>query len=195
MERIELAMTKPTLIEKVSTAEAVDRLIQALKGDEGYYYSWQANIAVQFQDEMGRDSDLSDAERGRIHTASNVAAKNFLNLLIHTGEPDPDESGFEFDDDDPLNTVISADEHRNRSITDVVNPSDEDLTYLDASIDLDVKTDPNAIDTRDMRGCSDIDPSDEVLPVNGGSLRDIVDNPSLQQIVDYAKPFDDEEPK
>ncbi len=59
----------------------LDMLISGLKTDKDLYYSWQANIAVQFQDEFAR-SEKKYKNRQDIHAISNEAAKNFLNLLI-----------------------------------------------------------------------------------------------------------------
>jgi hypothetical protein len=64
-------------ISKEFTA-AFDLMVKELRDDQQYYYAWQSNIAMQFQDEMSnkgyRFPDL--------HEISNNAAKNFLNLLI-----------------------------------------------------------------------------------------------------------------
>lgn len=107
-------MTKRILKDEVSVPMAVDRLIQALKADEGYFMSWQANIAVQFQDEFTRVLPDKPISFDVIHEISNIAAKNFLNMLIITGEPEPDESHFEKSDDlwvtageNPVNTELS----------------------------------------------------------------------------------------
>lgn len=56
--------------------EAIEVLQKELKYT-GYYYSWQANIAVAFQDAYERAENKDD-----IHSISNVAAKSFLDLLI-----------------------------------------------------------------------------------------------------------------
>ena len=58
---------------------AVQTLAKALREDPGYWISWQANIAMQFQDECSRHGakDLAD----NIHPISNRAANNFLDLL------------------------------------------------------------------------------------------------------------------
>lgn len=57
--------------------KAVEILADALKNNPGYYESWKANIAVQFQDEYRR------CGHRRIHEISNKAADNFLKLLIN----------------------------------------------------------------------------------------------------------------
>ena len=60
--------------------EAVQTLCEALaedKSESSYYYSWQANIAVAFQDAYTWAEDKED-----IYGISNTAAKNFLDLLI-----------------------------------------------------------------------------------------------------------------
>jgi hypothetical protein len=60
--------------------KAAETLCKALREDQGYYYSYQANIAVAFQDEAYRQK--SRDSRKKLHEISNQAAKNFLNLLI-----------------------------------------------------------------------------------------------------------------
>lgn len=74
--------------------EAIKVLQQELSKDKSegsYYYTWQANIAVAFQDAVRRQTDpkskgynLYDDTFGddALHEASNDAAKNFLDLLI-----------------------------------------------------------------------------------------------------------------
>lgn len=66
------------------------------KSEGSYYYSWQANIAMAFYDEVRRqtspkgkvynmyDDTFGD---GALHEAANNAAKNFLDLLISQSEP------------------------------------------------------------------------------------------------------------
>lgn len=49
------------------------------KSEGSYYYSWQANIAMAFQDQFQRSYDM---DKGNIHQVANDAAKNFLDLLI-----------------------------------------------------------------------------------------------------------------
>jgi len=56
--------------------KAIDILVKHLSEDDGYFYSWQANIAVNFQDYFKSKETL--------HEDSNNAAKNFLNTLINT---------------------------------------------------------------------------------------------------------------
>jgi hypothetical protein len=68
-------------------SKAVDVLRDALNEDKepgSYYYTWQANIAVQFQDEFHRavDEDGLPCTPEHIWAISNRAAKNFLNCLI-----------------------------------------------------------------------------------------------------------------
>ncbi len=58
--------------------QALDKLREELEKDPAYKYTWQANIAVQFQDELARRGyKLPDQ-----HEISNVAAKNFISILI-----------------------------------------------------------------------------------------------------------------
>lgn len=69
------------------------RLVSSeIKNDSNLYYAYQANIAVQFQDEMARIiSEGKDIDRTLIHQASNNAAKNFLNLWLKDGKETEDE--------------------------------------------------------------------------------------------------------
>lgn len=70
---------------------ALSTLCKYLREDKDYFYSWQANIAVAFQDEYQRQYEdangkILDAEKDitpPIHEVANEAAKNFLNLLIY----------------------------------------------------------------------------------------------------------------
>jgi len=59
----------------------ITELRKALKDDKELYYAYQANIAVQFQDEFARNPKKYKS-RQDIHEISNMAAKNFLDLLI-----------------------------------------------------------------------------------------------------------------
>lgn len=62
----------------LTTKEAVDHLCEQLRNDSGYYYSWQANIAMQFKDACAR----AGYQFPDLHKLSNEAAINFLNLLV-----------------------------------------------------------------------------------------------------------------
>ena len=59
----------------------IANLINELRSDEGYYYSWQSNIAMAFFDEYYRNNKRYK-NKDDIHKIANEAAKNFLNLLI-----------------------------------------------------------------------------------------------------------------
>ena len=64
------------------TKEAVETLCAALKEDAGYYYGWQANIAMAFKDEWRReDFQKSEQDFEAVHILANNSADNFLNLL------------------------------------------------------------------------------------------------------------------
>ena len=73
--------TLPRAIKVIQDAMAED------KSEGSYYYSWQANIAMAFQDEYAR---MKERHRimgqgifdPNIHEISNTAAKNFLDLFI-----------------------------------------------------------------------------------------------------------------
>lgn len=62
----------------ITTAKAVEHLTKELSKDDGYYFSWQSNIAVSFIDEL-REKGY---ELPNQHEIANMAAKNFLDLLI-----------------------------------------------------------------------------------------------------------------
>lgn len=62
----------------MKTKEAMDHLCEQLKLDEGYRISWQANIAMQFQDACSR----AGYKFPDLHRLANEAANEFLNLLI-----------------------------------------------------------------------------------------------------------------
>ncbi len=61
--------------------KACKKVFKELRKDEGYYYSWQANIAMSFKDEYDRCLKKYKNQKD-IHQIANIAAKNFLNLLI-----------------------------------------------------------------------------------------------------------------
>ena len=64
---------------------AVEHLSKAIKNDPSYRISWEANIAVSFQDEVYRfkkKNNKNTLSQKDIHQISNDAAKNFLDLLI-----------------------------------------------------------------------------------------------------------------
>lgn len=80
---LQIVQSKPSL------QEAVEVLCNALREDYSYYISWQANIAMAFQDEFKNQEKNHNGftrwlflENG-LHTISNKAAENFLNLLIN----------------------------------------------------------------------------------------------------------------
>ena len=57
------------------------KVTEQIKNDPELYYAYQANIAVQFQDEFARNKKQYK-NRQDIHEISNKAAKNFLNLWL-----------------------------------------------------------------------------------------------------------------
>jgi hypothetical protein len=68
--------------------KALKIVIKEIKKDKDLYYGYQANIAVQFQDEYARFFPEKSRQIGSsishiIHEISNNAARNFLNLLIN----------------------------------------------------------------------------------------------------------------
>lgn len=63
---------------------SVKNLCERLKKDKDYYYSWQANIAMAFQDEFRKEFPASSTGYlFDLHKISNEAAKYFLNNLIN----------------------------------------------------------------------------------------------------------------
>jgi len=62
--------------------EAFYIITKKLKEDKDYYYAWQSNIAIPFQDIL----DKENCWFLRAPELSNQAAKNFLDLLIKQGE-------------------------------------------------------------------------------------------------------------
>lgn len=87
---------KKTNEELKNAIEVLQKHLSEDKSEGSYYHSWQANIAVAFQDEWNRSKfgqwmefnrpqwikDLTPEGSSFIHTISNQAAKNFLDLLI-----------------------------------------------------------------------------------------------------------------
>jgi Tfp pilus assembly protein PilF len=62
---------------------AMKTVCKALKEDPGYYESWKANIAMAFKDEWESEwYQQSEQDKEDIHKLANIAAANFLNLLI-----------------------------------------------------------------------------------------------------------------
>ena len=71
--------------EKPTIADAVTRLVEALKSDPGYYNGWKPNLAMSFYDEALREK----SNRGRhyltnvnLHEIANRGADTFLTHLI-----------------------------------------------------------------------------------------------------------------
>ena len=65
-------------------SKAIDILIDKLKTDEQYYYSWQANIAMFIHDECMRYKKKNNKKvlsNKDLHTCCNIGAKEFLNLF------------------------------------------------------------------------------------------------------------------
>ena len=80
--------------------EAVKTLCEALREDKSegsYYYSWQANIAMAFQDEFNTwvralPHNVTPTQN-QLHSISNAAAKNFLDLLTRIPETEDINTG------------------------------------------------------------------------------------------------------
>jgi len=70
---------RPTIPEAITV---ITDAMNEDKSEGSYYYSWQANIAMAFQDEYNRSKEKVDfLDDLNIHAISNNAAKNFLNML------------------------------------------------------------------------------------------------------------------
>lgn len=70
---------------KVSLIDACGIVFDALKNDEDYYYSWQANIAMSILDTKRwwlEEHGLEKVPKELEHFLANKAAINFLNMLI-----------------------------------------------------------------------------------------------------------------
>ena len=66
----------------ITTKQAVDKLCKELKEDEGFWFSWKANIAMSFYDAYERV--YGSQEKGEtLHEISNDAAENFLKQLTY----------------------------------------------------------------------------------------------------------------
>jgi hypothetical protein len=69
--------------KQLEITKAIKVLADAMNSDHQYFYAWQANIAMAFQDEFNRElkenSDILSKET--LHRISNMAAVNFLALL------------------------------------------------------------------------------------------------------------------
>ncbi len=64
-------------------SKACKKVFKELREDEGYYISWQANIAMSFYDEYWKKKNNNKyLNKEEIHKIANDAAKKFLNLLI-----------------------------------------------------------------------------------------------------------------
>ena len=66
------------MFEENITANAIKTIVKELKRDPAYYISWQANIAMAFQDEM----HWAGYKLPDLHAIANRAADNFLKLLM-----------------------------------------------------------------------------------------------------------------
>jgi hypothetical protein len=71
--------------------EAIKTVQAALRRDKELYYSFQANIAMQFVDENRRQGSRDSYKK--VHGVANEAAKNFINLLIKPVRPQKNGSG------------------------------------------------------------------------------------------------------
>lgn len=70
-------------------SEAVKVLTEELSRDEGYFYSWEANIAMAFKDEWNWHVEKQGYPytKEHIHEIANKAANNFLNQLCKEVKP------------------------------------------------------------------------------------------------------------
>lgn len=92
-------------ISDLNIEGAMDIICAALNKNKSfgsYFYSWQCNIAVAFQDaysnykeEMAKDQLTKED----IHKISNEAAINFLNQLLRVNESNDEKITITYDDD------------------------------------------------------------------------------------------------
>lgn len=66
-------------IRNMNIKEFMDKLVETMKEDSDYLFSWQSNIAMGFIDAYNEASDKSN-----IHEIANAGAKRFLDLLTYT---------------------------------------------------------------------------------------------------------------
>jgi len=88
------------MTKKITIAEAMTVIVKAIEEDSGYRESWKANIAVMFQDEFAKvdiplDENILTSplykvlnEGSTVHTISNAAADNFLDMLVDMRKED-----------------------------------------------------------------------------------------------------------
>jgi len=62
-------------------SDALTIVRKHLKEDEDLFHSYKANIAMAFKDQYYRN-EKKYKNRGDIHMIANVAASNFLDLLV-----------------------------------------------------------------------------------------------------------------
>lgn len=74
----------------ISVEKAVDRLIEELRADKGFYYTWQSNIAMSILDVWHADRNGAELDN---HKVVNDGAKRFLDLLINAASPLRDAEG------------------------------------------------------------------------------------------------------
>jgi hypothetical protein len=63
----------------MNLSKEIKAISLALLNDPGYYYAWQANIAMTFYDECQRNQ----VNPSNLHEICNQAAKNFLSNLTY----------------------------------------------------------------------------------------------------------------
>lgn len=74
------------------TLLAIRILTRALRKDKGFYYSYQANIAMAFFDEFRRQAETPEIIRAlnqanlNVHSIANDAANNFMRSWIKEGD-------------------------------------------------------------------------------------------------------------
>lgn len=71
----------------MDTKQAVTKICDEMRADEGYRYGWQANIAMAFVDAVSQAKKTTgkrSLSRRDIHAAANDAADSFLTLLART---------------------------------------------------------------------------------------------------------------
>ena len=67
-------------MNKINLGDAINRVCEEIKNDEGYRIAWEANIAMAFKDQFNFSGHKHDPKV--VHEVANKAAAAFLDQLI-----------------------------------------------------------------------------------------------------------------
>lgn len=69
-------------------SNSIKLLAKSLREDQGYFYSWQSNIAMSFLDNFKRNADEYGTNYAieNIHSIANESAMCFLKILMKESE-------------------------------------------------------------------------------------------------------------